>query len=115
MLTGHSHVTALIPACFGLVLLFLSLLAQKPTYRMHAMHAAVGVALLGLLATGLHLFLLLRALPSYFANELAPAIYDLSAPKLAKGLMALLCLVYILISLGSFVRARVLKSSTQGR
>lgn len=42
--------TAFIPSAFGLVLVILGLVAQRPGARRHAMHAAAGVALLGFLA-----------------------------------------------------------------
>ena len=42
--------TALIPAVFGVLLLGCGLAALQPTWRKHAMHVAVSVALLGALA-----------------------------------------------------------------
>ena len=36
--TGAAHATALIPSGFGVLLLFLGLLATRDAWRMHAMH-----------------------------------------------------------------------------
>lgn len=49
---GLAEVTALIPAVLGLVLLAAGYLAERrEALRMHAMHAALLVALLGLIGT----------------------------------------------------------------
>jgi hypothetical protein len=40
--------TALIPAGFGVVLIVLGIVAHRASARMHAMHAAAAIALLGL-------------------------------------------------------------------
>ena len=44
--------TALIPAAFGVVLIVLGLVAHRASARMHAMHGAVLVALIGFLLAG---------------------------------------------------------------
>ena len=46
-LTGYEHVTALIPAFFGLPLGLLGILARKDHLRKHVMHAAVLLGLVG--------------------------------------------------------------------
>ena len=48
-LTGQTSITALIPAFFGIVFIVLALVARAEAARKHAMHAAVAVALIGLL------------------------------------------------------------------
>lgn len=98
VLTGHTHLTALIPALIGLLLTALGMVAKKPTLRKHTMHAAIVVALIGLLGALSrlrHLFGLFRGENIHF-----------SSAQIASGLMAVLCLSYIVIALGSFVRAR---------
>jgi uncharacterized membrane protein len=45
--TGAQHVTALIPAVFGLLLVICGLVARKDNLRKHAMHGAAMVGLLG--------------------------------------------------------------------
>src|SRR5208337_2600302 len=47
--TGSSHVTALIPAFFGVALAFLGVLARRDLYRKHVMHVAVLIGLIGFL------------------------------------------------------------------
>lgn len=48
--SGTQSATAMIPAFVGLPIALAGLIALKPSLRMHAMHAAVLVALLGTLA-----------------------------------------------------------------
>ena len=48
--TGSEHVTALIPAFLGLVFLILGLLSRREKLRVHTMHAAAALALLGCIA-----------------------------------------------------------------
>ena len=45
--TGADHVTPLIPAFVGGVFLLLAAVGLKPSLRMHTMHAAVALGLLG--------------------------------------------------------------------
>jgi uncharacterized membrane protein len=80
--------TALIPACFGLILVILGVLARQEKLRKHVMHAAAAVALVGLIAA------LVRLLPS------------LSDAQIALSLMALLCAVFVAICVRSFIMAR---------
>lgn len=50
--TGQESMTALIPAVFGLPILLLGMLAERrEAARRNAMHAALAIALLALLAT----------------------------------------------------------------
>jgi hypothetical protein len=51
LLTGGVHMTALIPAFVGVILLVLGLLGQKKNLRAHVMHAALLIGLLALLGT----------------------------------------------------------------
>ena len=48
--TASKSVTALIPACVGLPILVLGILAFRQSARKYAMHAAAALATLGLLA-----------------------------------------------------------------
>jgi hypothetical protein len=96
-LTGATSLTALIPAAFGLVLVVSGLLARNVRWRMHAMHAAVVVALLGFLG-------------SFRGLLQIGAVVDGSAARpaavVSQSLMALLTLVYITMAVRSFVSAR---------
>lgn len=98
--TGQTSFTALIPAIFGAVFLVLALVARAENARKHAMHAAVAIALLGLLAT------LGRALPAVVAgNAMRPAV-------LAQIAMAIILAIYIWLGVQSFIAAR---RARQGR
>lgn len=49
--TGRTSMTALIPAFFGVVMVILAWVARNESARPHAMHAAMVVALVGILGT----------------------------------------------------------------
>ncbi len=92
--TTYASPTALIPAVFGLILLVLGYVARaKEDLRKHLMHAAVVVGLIGFLAS---------------AGRLVMKISDitLSAAYISQIAMALTCLIFIIISIRSFMNAR---------
>lgn len=94
VLTGRTSVTALIPAFFGAVFVILALVARNEAARKHAMHAAVALALIGLLAT------LARVVPALAGGNLTrPAV-------LAQLAMTVLLGVYIALGVKSFKEAR---------
>ncbi len=86
-------VTALLPAVFGLVILALGLVALRPSWRAGAMHAAVVVGLLGFFAT------------AYALVELGQLVVEKQA-LLARAVMAVLCAVFVGMSIKSFIDAR---------
>ena len=96
--TGRSSATALIPAFFGLPLLVLGLLGHKDHLRKHAMHAAAGLALIGFLGTvsGLYEAFVL----------LGGGAVERPAAAVVQALMALMCAIFIALSIRSFVHAR---------
>lgn len=92
--TEYASLTALIPALFGLVLLVLGYLAKaKENLRKHLMHAAVLVALLGFLASA-------GRLVAKFSE------ISLSVASVMQIAMALTCLLFVIISVKSFIDAR---------
>ena len=94
MFGGNASVTALIPAFFGIVLLALGHLARaKENLSKHLMHAAVIVAFLGFV------------LP---AGRLASKFGEitLSAAYISQIAMALICLIFVILSVRSFINAR---------
>ena len=98
MTTPNPSLTALIPAIFGIVLVLLGFVAKsKENLRKHLMHAAVVVALLGFLGT----------VSSFFK---IPSLFDGTAARpvavVAQLITALICLVYIILSVRSFIDAR---------
>ena len=96
-LSGAASLTALIPAAFGLLFVLTGLLARDDRRRMHAMHAAVVLALLGFLGSVRGL---LRIGDVFHATSVRPAAI------IAQSIMAVLTLGYIVIAVRSFVQAR---------
>jgi hypothetical protein len=91
--------TALIPAAFGAVLLLAGLVALKERLRMHAMHVAALVGLLGLLAAGGRGAMKIGVL---FSDD--PTVNK--RPIIMILAMAALCLVFVALCVKSFVDAR---------
>ena len=99
VLTGAVSLTALIPAAFGLLFVLAGLLARDDRRRMHAMHAAVVLALLGFLGSVRGL---LRIGDVFHATSARPAAI------VAQSIMAVL-------TLGIHRRRRaVVRPGTQG-
>ena len=96
-LTGAAHMTALIPAFIGIVLLVLGLLGGNEKLRMHVMHAALLIGLLALLGTARSLLKL-------------PAAFDGTAARpeavFAQAATAVLSVVYLAVGVRSFIAAR---------
>ena len=86
VLTGAVSLTALIPSAFGLLFVLAGLLARDDRRRMHAMHVAVVVALLGFLGS-------IRGLMQI------GAVFDGTAARpeavIAQTIMAVLTLGYV--------------------
>jgi hypothetical protein len=94
-LTNNSaSVTALIPAFFGIVLVIIGFLAKsKENLRKHLMHGAVLIGLLGFI---LPLGRLLSKISSI----------TLSAAVISQIAMSLICLVFLILCVKSFIDAR---------
>jgi hypothetical protein len=103
VLTNAVSLTALIPAAFGLVLVVAGVIAQNERLRMHAMHAAVVVALLGFLGSARGVMGIGKVLDG---TAVRPAAI------VAQTIMALLTLAYIVIAVRSFIRARAARRAT---
>ncbi len=97
-LTGAASLTALIPAAFGLVIALSGLIARDERKRKHAMHAAVVVALLGFLGS-------IRGLLQI--GDVFDGTAARPAAIVAQTIMAVLTLVYMVMAVRSFVRARM--------
>lgn len=96
--TGTASLTALIPAIFGVLLAGFGYAAKaRENLRKHLMHAALLVALLGFFATASSILQL-------------PALFDGSAERpaalSARFAMALICLLFLILGIKSFVDAR---------
>ncbi len=96
--TDRESWTALIPALFGLPLLILGLIALKERMRKGAMHVAVVIGLLGFVGTVRGLMKLPLLLTG---GELArPGAVAVQAA------MAIVCFVFVLLCVRSFIKAR---------
>lgn len=90
--SDSKSITALIPAFFGLPIALLGVVALRPSIRKHAIHGAVFLALLGLLAP---------------IGRIASAGLRFSAAGVSLLLMIVLCAALVVLGLKSFVDARI--------
>ena len=98
--TGSTHPTALIPCGFGLLLAVFGWLAQnpEPSKRKLYMHVAVTVGLLGFLGTATSLISVVQLAQG--------KVFPYPAAVEAKAAMAVLCLIYVVLCVRSFIAAR---------
>lgn len=96
--TGRQSMTALIPVIPGVVFLILGAVARNPGARKHAMHAAAVLALLGALGTA-------RGMVKFF-QMLGGAEVERPAAVRSQAIMCVLCLVFVLLCVRSFMAAR---------
>ena len=96
--TGMQSVTALIPAFAGVLLGLCAWIGRREGARRHAMHAAAVLALVGVIGSA-------SGIPALFRLLGGEAI---ARPEAAWGRsgMAVVCLVYLVFSIRSFVQAR---------
>ena len=92
--TGKPSPTALIPAFFGAPILVCGVLALNAARRKHAMHCAATIGLLGLIGAAVML------IKSHNAGTLT----ELKRTSMVG--MAILCLMYVLLCVRSFLAAR---------
>lgn len=97
--SGASAKTALIPAGFGIIMLILGWIASRSAAaNKHAMHAA---AVLNLLGAGAGLY---RGIPNIIKYMGGDSTVWLKA--LSQGGMGLLCLVFLVLCIRSFINVR---------
>jgi hypothetical protein len=96
--TGRESLTALIPACFGVVLLLLGLVAPAERMRKPAMHIAALLGVVGFAGTVSGLM----KLPALVTGG------ELERPTAVgvQAAMAILCIVFVLLCSWSFIKAR---------
>lgn len=94
--TGAASITALIPAFFGLPILAAGLVGLQDAWRKHAMHVATLLALLGLAG----------ALARPLQKLTSGAGLHWSAALGSQVAMAVLCGVFVVLAIKSFVDAR---------
>jgi hypothetical protein len=98
VLTGASSITALIPAFIGLPVIVLGLLAGREQWRRHAIHAALVLALLGLLGTLMNV----AQLPALLTG----GNVERPGAVVSSTLTALCCAIYLGLGVRSFRSAR---------
>ncbi len=92
--SGMVSVTALIPAFFGIVFVLLAWLAsRKPDWRKHVMHGSALLALIGIIGS-------IGGLFELFGGG------EPSSAAIAKAIMALLLIIYLIMAIKSFIDAR---------
>ncbi|NUM81101.1 hypothetical protein HUU42_09870 [bacterium] len=101
--TDRVSMTALIPTFFGVAFVIAGYVARKENLRKHMMHVAVLLGVLGLIGsfTGLiKLFTLLGG------GEVARP-----AAVVSQSIMAVLCLIFVIMCVRSFIAARIVKKT----
>jgi hypothetical protein len=94
MLGDRASITALIPAFFGLVIALLGAFARSnESLRKHLMHGALLVALIGLV------------IPAYRLISMGSSL-SLTPAVVSQAAMALICLIFLILGIQSFVNAR---------
>ncbi len=101
--TGSQHPTALIPTGFGLLLGICGLLARKPERRKLFMHIAVTLGLVGFLATVTSIYKVTQIAQHQVVVRHA-AVYS-------QFIMCLLCLLFVILCVRSFIAARRTRSA----
>ena len=99
---GAKAGTALIPAYFGAPLVILGVLGFTDKLRMHVMHAAVLIALIGFAVPGFMVF-------KTFLAEGPPARPLAFAMQ---GIMAVTCAGYVFLAIKSFLAARKARAAS---
>ncbi len=95
---SSESITALIPAFFGIPMLILGWLGLNEKYLKHTMHAAAVLMLLGFMGT-------ISGLIKFF-KMLAGAETARPAAVTVQAIMALMCLVFLILAVKSFIDAR---------
>lgn len=98
VVSGGASLTALIPAVLGVVILGLGLAASRERLHRHMIHAALAVALLGLLGS------LQRALGA--GTVLTGGDVERPVAALASLAVVVVCAVYVAVGVRSFIAAR---------
>lgn len=104
--TGSEHYTALIPTWFGIALGIAGGVALNPKLRMHAMHGAAMIGLLGLFGT---ISGVIKLIKWGFGTEPARP-----AAAISQSIMAILCAIFVALCVNSFIAARRARQSAPG-
>jgi hypothetical protein len=96
-----TSLTALIPAVLGLLIVGLGVLARQEKFRMHAMHGAVLIGLIGLVGGTVRVVMALLS-----DAEIKPIAFGMNLA------MALVCAVFVGLCVKSFIDARRRRQQT---
>ena len=95
---SSESITALIPAFFGILMLILGWLGLNEKYLKHTMHGVAVLMILGFFGT-------ISGLIKFF-KMLAGVQPERPAAVNVQAIMALMCLVFLILAVKSFVEAR---------
>jgi hypothetical protein len=95
---SSESITALIPAFLGLPMFILGWIAQNEKYLKHAMHGAAVLALLGFGGT-------IGGLIKFF-RMIGGEQFERGSAITVQAIMALLCLIFLIFAVRSFIDAR---------
>jgi len=99
---SSESITALIPAFLGIPVLVLGWLAMNEKYLKHSMH---GVAVLMLLGFGGTVGGLVK-----FFRMIGGEVFERPSAIIIQAIMAVLCLIFLIFAIKSFIDARKKKS-----
>ena len=99
---SSESITALIPTFLGIPILILGYLALNEKYLKHAMHGALVLVILGFGGT-------VGGLIKFF-RMLGGEVFERSSAITVQAIMALLCLIFLIFAIKSFIDARRGKS-----
>lgn len=99
---SSESITALIPTFLGIPILVLGYLALNEKYLKHAMHGALVLVILGFGGT-------VGGLIKFF-RMLGGEVFERPSAIIVQAIMAVLCLVFLIFAIKSFIDARRGKS-----
>ena len=99
---SSESVTALIPTFLGIPVLVLGFLALNEKYLKHTMHAAAVLMLLGFAGT-------VGGLIKFF-RMISGEVFERPSAITIQAIMAVLCLIFLIFAIKSFIDARKKKS-----
>ena len=96
--TGQESLTALIPSFFGILFLLFGWLGKKESLRKHMMHAAAGLALVGIFGT-------IGAVPGLI-EMIGGGELERPMAIISRSVMFVLCVIFLTRAVQSFIAAR---------
>lgn len=99
--TEMASITALIPAFFGAALVVFGVVALNEKFRMHAMHGAALIGLVGF------------AMPAYMVIKGMIGGDEFGLAKGEQAAMSGLCLVFLVLCVKSFIDVRIARKKKE--